>query len=298
MRIGAVRSGRLAAGVALSAIGLVATAGCGNEKVAPDDDPGASLADRARQVADAWDGSTAAAAWRAGYHPTGEAIQLPRGGLHDGADQRAYERRNFRMEGTLPDTAQKDGKVTWASGGSLSRPLAGAKEAYNTLAGPRVTGEPQLTVKDVKLGHMRLSTSRGPATVPAWVFTLDGYGSPLKQAAVVPSRAPRPPVKPAHNLPGYPLNRLLQVSADGRSVTVVALHGACDDGVTVDALETRGSVVLSATVKERNPERPCTAQGKLERVEVRLRKPLGDRVLLDAHLGRPVPYRGTHGLSP
>ncbi|MCX4831083.1 hypothetical protein OG746_20325 [Streptomyces sp. NBC_01016] len=173
MRIGAVRSGRRSAGVALSVIGLVAAAGCGSEKVAGDDD-GDALAERARQVADQW----------------------------------AYERRDF------------------------------------------------------------------------------------------PSMAPRSPVKPAHDLPGYPHNRLLQVSADGRSVTVVALHGVCDDGPTVDALETRGSVVLSASVTGRDGEHLCTKQGKLERVEVRLRKPLGDRVLLDAHSGRPVPYRGTHGLSP
>ncbi|MFJ9085201.1 hypothetical protein ACIRL3_22560 [Streptomyces sp. NPDC102384] len=207
MRIGAVRSGRRSVGVALTVIGLVAAAGCGSEKVAGDDG-GDALAERARQVADAWDGSPAAAAWRAGYH-----LQLPSGGPHDGADQRAahqraYERRNF------------------------------------------------------------------------------------------PSKAPRSPVKPAHDLPSFPLNRLLQVSADGRSVTVVALHGVCDDGPRVDVLETRGSVVLSAFVTGRAGERLCTKQGKLERVEVRLRKPLGDRVLLDAHSGSPVPYRGTHGLSP
>ncbi|MFJ9173539.1 hypothetical protein [Streptomyces sp. NPDC102360] len=239
MRIGAVRSGRESAGVALSVIGLVAAAGCGSEKVAGDD--GDALAERARQVADAWDGSSAAAAWRAGYHPTGEAIQLPRDGLRDGADQQAYEHRNFRMRGTLPGAAPKDGKVTWAAGGSLTRPLAEAKEAYVSLAGPHADGVPQL---------------------------------------------------------GFPLDRLLRVSADGRAVTVVAMHGVCDDGPAVEALETRGSVVLSATVTGQDDDRVCTKQGKLKPVEVRLSKPLGDRVLLDAHSGRPIPYRGTNGLSP
>ncbi|MFZ3592665.1 hypothetical protein [Streptomyces sp. BH104] len=296
MRIGAVRSARLSAGVALAAVGLAATAGCGGEKVAGDD--GDALAERARQVADAWDGSSAAAAWRAGYHPTGEAIQLPRGGLHDGADQQAYERRNFEVRGTLPSTGPRDGKVTWAADESATRPLVGAKEAYDTLAGPHLDGKPQLTVTHVALGTMRMSTSRGPASVPAWVFTLDGYASPLKQAATVPSKPPRPPIKAARDLPGHPLDRLLEVSADGRTVTVVALHGVCDDGPRVDALESRGSVVLSASVTGRDEGRVCTKQGKLERVEVRLRKPLGDRVLLDAHSGSPVPYRGTTGLSP
>lgn len=297
MRIGAVRSARLSAGVALAAAGLAATAGCGSEKVA--EDQGDALTERARQVADAWDGSSAAAAWRSGYHPTGEAIQLPRGGLRTGADQQAYERRNFEVRGTLPGTGPKDGEVTWAaSGASVTRPVVGAKEAYDTLAGPRPEGEPHLTVTKVELGTMRMPTSRGPASVPAWVFTLDGYASPLKQAAAAPSRTPRSPIRAAHDLPGSPLDRLLEVSADGRTVTVVAVHGVCDDGPTVDVLESRGSVVLSASVTGRDEDGVCTKQGKLERVEVRLRKPLGDRVLLDAHSGSPVPYRGTNGLSP
>ncbi|MFI5664894.1 hypothetical protein [Streptomyces sp. NPDC051684] len=202
------------------------------------------------------------------------------------------------MRGKLPGTGAKNGEVTWAAGEAVTRPLVGAKEAYGALAGPRVDGKPQLTVTTVTLGHMRQSTSRGPATVPAWVFTLDGYATPLKQAAAVPSKTPRSPVGAAHDLPGLPLNRLLAVSADGRTVTVVALHGVCDDGPAVAALETRGSVVLSASVTGRDDDHVCTKQGKLERVEVRLRKPLGDRVLLDAHSGSPLPYRGRNGLSP
>lgn len=295
MRFGAVRSARLSAGVALAAAVLAATAGCGDETVTGDG--GDALAERARLVADAWDGS-AAAAWRAGYHPTGEAIQLPHGGLHDGADQQAYERRNFKLSGTLPGAGPKEGTVAWAAGESATRPLVGAKEAYDTLAGPRLDSKSQLTVIAVELGAMRMPTSRGPASVPAWVYTLDGYATPLKQAAAVPSESPRPPIKPARDLPGHPLNRLLDVSDDGRTVTVVALHGVCDDGPAVAALESHGSVVLSASVTGQDEDSVCTTQGELERVEVRLRKPLGDRVLLDAHSGSPVRYRGTNGLSP
>ncbi|MER5437027.1 hypothetical protein [Streptomyces sp. NPDC002790] len=298
MRIGAVRRGRLTAGGVLSTIGLVAAAACGSGKVA--EGGGDALAERARRVADAWDGSSAAAAWRAGYHPTGEAVQLPRGGLRGVADQQAYERQNFKVRGTLPGAGAKDGKVTWAAAGgeSVTRPLVGAKEAYESPAGLRVDGVPQLMVERVELGRMRMSTSRGPASVPAWVFTLAGYASPLKQAAAVPSKTPRPPIEAAHDLPGFPLDRLLRVSADGRAVTVVAMHGVCADGPAVDVLETRGSVVLSASVTGREDDRNCTSQGKLERVEVRLSKPLGERVLLDAHSGKPVPYRGTNGLNP
>lgn len=296
MHIRAPRSVTLLAGVALSTMGLVASTGCGSQKAAE----GGSdvLADRSRQVATAWDGSSAAASWRAGYYPMGEEVQLPRGGLHGHADQQAFEDQNFTRQGELPDTAPKEGQVTWTGGQSLARPLVGAKESYRALAGQHDMGEPHLTVTGAKLGKMRVATSRGPATVPAWVFTLDGYASPLKRAAAVPSKFPRPPIKPAHGVPGYPLDRLLHISADGRSVTVVAVHGVCDDGPMVDVLETSGSVVLSASVKDQKDEGNCTKQAQLQRVTVKMQRPVGDRVLLDARTGRPIPYKGLNGLSP
>ncbi|MGP3770345.1 hypothetical protein ACTWJ8_05855 [Streptomyces sp. SDT5-1] len=274
------------------AVIVVGTVGCGGGKVAGDGGGGAgALGERARRVAEAWDGSKAAAVWRAGYHPVGEETRLPRGGLRD-EDQQAYERRNLTARGALPDGGPEDGEVAWAAGGSGARPVVSAREAYEALAGPRAAGTPRLVVEEVAAGRMRIDTTRGPASVPAWVFTLDGYASPLVRAAVEPSPTPRSPIGPAHDLPGRRLDRLLDIADDGRSVTVVAVHGVCDDGPRVRARETRGSVVLTTSVVDREGEQTCTAQGKLERVVVKLRAPLGDRVLLDAVSGGPVPYRG------
>jgi hypothetical protein len=42
--------------------------------------------------------------------------------------------------------------------------------------------------------------------------------------------------------------RLAETAADGRSVTVWATHGSCDDGPVVKGLETDESVVLYASV--------------------------------------------------
>lgn len=78
-------------------------------------------------------------------------------------------------------------------------------------------------------------------------------------------------------------------------MTVIALHGVCDDGTEVGALETNGSVVLSASVRHREDTGYCTHQARMRRVTVRLERPLGDRVLLDAHTGKPILYRGLHG---
>jgi hypothetical protein len=149
-----------------------------------------------------------------------------------------------------------------------------------------------LTVTGAKLGEMTLATSRGPATVPAWLFTLDGYDTPLKQAAVDPLKPPTPPVEPVAEGSSdtlQPLPQLVGTASDGKSVTVVADHGACDDGPAVEVLETEGSVVLSASVVG-TKEGPCTDQMLREMVTVKLDRPLGDRMLLDAFTGRPVPH--------
>ncbi|NGO71549.1 hypothetical protein G5C65_25005 [Streptomyces sp. SB3404] len=283
----------------LFVVGLGASSGCGSQDEGMEAGGDMTkIAHRSQQVAAAWDGSDAAAAWRAGYHPMGDVVQVPRGGLRSQADEQAYEDRSFVLRSKLPATRPKDGRVAWAGGETLTRPLEGADESYKALAGDHAGGRPHLTVTGAKLGEMTLATSRGPAVVPAWQFALDGYDSPLKRAAVKPSKLPQPPIGRARDVPGFPLHHLTRIAADGRSVTVVALHGACDDGPVVDVLETRGSVVLSASVKHRKHEGYCTKQGKLQQVTVRLDRPLGDRVLLDVINGRPVPYKPDHGPSP
>ncbi|UNT00634.1 hypothetical protein MMF93_32265 [Streptomyces tubbatahanensis] len=299
MRARPSRSRNLVAVLALSVAGLVAlAAGCGGRETnggstrEADDESREARAHRARQVAAAWDGSGAAAAWRAGYHPTGEVIQPPREGLHTKDDRQAYRDRSFALRGKLPAAATKKGQVSFAEGGALARPLEAAEESYEALV--RSGAEPRLTVTGAKLGEMTVVTSRGPATVPAWLFSLKGYDTPLKQAAVTASGLPRSPVKPVAG-PSTRLGGLVRSAVDARSVTVIAAHGVCDDGAVVDVTETSGSVVLSASVRGRRAGL-CTKQAMLQRVTVQLGRPVGDRVLLDAHTGRPVPYRpwGAH----
>ncbi|MCM2576297.1 hypothetical protein [Streptomyces meridianus] len=299
MHIRASRTAGLLVGLVLAAVGLGTVTGCGSEQVAGSRQDAVAdakaRAQRARKVAAAWDGSAAAAAWRAGYHPLGDVIQLPRGGLRSEGERRALQGRMLVLRGALPGTGPEDGRVTWAGGDSLTRPLVGAKESYESMAGPPARGKPHLTVTGAKPGEMTVATSRGPATVPAWLFTLDGYDSPLKRAAVVPSKLPEPPIRRARGVPGLPLHGLFRTTPDGRSVTVDALHGACDDGAVVSVLETRGSVVLWSAVRKREDVGLCTDQAISQQVTVKLDRPVGDRVLLDSITGRPVPYRPLRG---
>jgi hypothetical protein len=84
---------------------------------------------------------------------------------------------------------------------------------------------------------------------------------------------------------------------DGRSITVKATHGACDDGPVVKVLETDESVVLYASIAGAQSG-PCRTDMIEQSVKVELWKPLDDRILLDALTGRPVPYGEPNGLSP
>ncbi|MCX4575961.1 hypothetical protein OHB41_22750 [Streptomyces sp. NBC_01571] len=274
------------------------TAGCGGEEGGHHGAQARREA-RARQVAEAWDGSVAARTWRAGYHPMGEAVQPPAGGFHAGADTRAFTTQNFVLRGTLPAAGPAEGKVRWRSGAPPVLPLTGAREAYGSVARGGNDG-PHLTVTGARQGVMTLATSRGPATVPAWLFTLEGYDTPLKRAAVAPSKLPPPPIGPQREVSTSelaPLAGPAEVAGDGRSVTVTAGHGTCDDGPAVHVLETGGSVVLSAFVTGVR-EGPCASVMLRQKVTVRLAGRLGDRVLLDAFTGRPVPYGEPNGASP
>ncbi|GAA5005660.1 hypothetical protein [Streptomyces siamensis] len=291
MRTRTTRTVDLLVLLSLLVAAAAAAAGCGSEKAgdnAVGTDPYART--RARQVAEAWDGSQAAETWRKGYYAMTDEVQLPEGAFHDNADKIAFTTRNFVLRTELPASPDKRGRVEWDGGASLDLPLMSAREAYETVARGSNDG-PRLTVTGAKSGRMTLTTSRGPATVPAWLFTLKGYDTPLKRAAVGSEQVPKSPVEPSRAVPDSvlaALGRLVEVAGDGRSVTVLAHHGSCDDGPAVHALETDGSVVLYASVVGTR-EGPCTRDLRAEEVTVRLARPVGDRVLLDAFTGRPVP---------
>ncbi|MFB8774281.1 hypothetical protein [Streptomyces broussonetiae] len=290
---------RLLLALALSA----AVAGCGGQRpadrVARDGDAAAERAARARAVAGAWDGSEAAKAWRDGFHPLGDLVQLPEDAFHSDGDKRAYAAGNLVLRGELPTDTPARGRASWPDGETLGLPLTTARAAYDELARGGGDG-PHLTVTGARLGTTTLATSRGPATVPAWLFTLKGYDTPMKRVAVDPSALPEPPVAAVREFGHgglWRLPRLVTVAPDGRSLVVAAGHGACDDGPVVDVLETRGSVVLSAHVVG-GTDGECPAVMLEKDVTVRLERPLGDRLVLDAVTGRPVPRGDVYDTVP
>ncbi|MER5888983.1 hypothetical protein ABT160_34595 [Streptomyces sp. NPDC001941] len=287
---------------ALGVLLLTLATACADPAPGPPADNAARTTARARAVADAWHGSPALKAWREGFFPTGALERLPDDAFHDGADKSAHleGRYDLAVGGALP-TARPAGTVRWADGSTAVVATTTAREAYERLTAARGGGggggkESGLTVTKVAAGTMDLHSSRGEVTVPSWEFTLKGYATPLRYAAVRPTTLPEPPIASLGNdtSASEPVHSVRAVSADGLSVTVTAVHGACDLGAAVAVLETDESVVLTGTVKEApvDDSVDCAAVLNQSPVTVKLRRPLGTRALLDAHSGDGITGQG------
>lgn len=286
-----IRLRRPLATIALLVTGAAGATACGTGTAVQVGSDNRERTERAHQVSEAWNGSQAAKTWREGYFPLGDPVRLPEGAFHNGADKRAYLSGNFTLRGKLPDSTEKKGEIHWRAGGSLAVSVDSAHTSYERFTQGKGRGS-ALVVTGARLGETTLLTSRGQATVPAWHFTLKGYDTPLTRVAVAgPAKPPKSPIKsltlPSDDL--WPLGGLVSISQDGRSVTLRAHHGSCDKGPVVDVLETTGSVVLSGWIRGRS-DGPCTAILLAKKVTVKLDRPVGERLLLDAYTGGPVPY--------
>jgi hypothetical protein len=266
-----------------AADGSVTDVGTAGPSERPEPDPGSP---RMREVAREWQGSEAERRWQNGYFPLEGTVRPPEGGLREGADQRAFDEGRITLSEPLPG-GTRDGRIRWENGESRTATVISAEAAFDQVSGASGGDVPTLNVSGVELGDMRLRTSQGPADVPAWLFSIDGYDTPLRIAAVTPPQpSPQAPVDAIDDPgPPQPLEGLLSVADDGMSVTVLAGHGACDDGAEVDVLETDDSLVFAGSVINGSENVPCTAQLLTEEITVELERPVGERAMLDAFNG-------------
>ncbi|MEV7419044.1 hypothetical protein [Streptomyces sp. NPDC089919] len=274
--------------LAVAAVMVLAGAGCSAVSI-PGDGP--VLKSRMRAVADAWDASPAVQSWRQGFFPLAPLVREPVGAWHSGADKQAYLEQNIVFPGRAAvRESGTEGAVRWAGGQRLAVPLMPAGEAYRRLAPGGGNGRPHpLRITGARLGEIDLLTSRGPAKVPAWLFTLAGYDTPLVRVAVEDSKLPVTPAQVAVDAASALV--LTAISADGRVLTVSAGHGDCDGGARVEVLEAIDSVVLSGSAipSKEDRDQVCDLVLRTEPVTVRLSHPLAGRIPLDALTGAPLP---------
>ncbi|WP_121158644.1 hypothetical protein [Micromonospora pisi] len=269
---------------------------------------------RATSVAQAWQ-TASGPDWRTGYIPLQDPTVVPAEATFSEDTKQAFLAGWYREPASIPPAAPSHGTITFPDG-TLTVPLVSAGEAYRQLdqgdpppcpgrpaqpppsptgtgpdgsvSGPGMTACVPLTVTGIELGTTTIRTSRGEATVPAWLFSVDELAAKVARVAVAASATRTPPEPPT---PGGTLTEGLVgaqdlVAVDGAQLTYRLGVGACDTEVTPLVREQDDLVVVGGTAVR--SDGICTDQLLLQPVTVTLDGPLGARTVLDAASGRPL----------
>jgi hypothetical protein len=187
---------------------------------------------------------------------------------------------------TLPATAP--GSATAAG---VSYRALGAVEAYSELIATRAgfasqaaqcpTARP-FVIKDVRWQVASFPTDRGTMQMSAWLFDISEIDAYLGYSAVDPGAFWRNRVSSEGMAGGH-------ISADGLILTLGTTGGPetpgpCGEDLSASAAEsdTAVAVVIASRFHTPPPGGGCALVGYFRTVTVRLSRPLGGRVLVDA----------------
>ena len=217
----------------------------------------------------------------------------------------AIDAGRLEAAGELPATPREQGAAVWTGGGRLSLPLLSAPEALRLLAVdddcPECVRHP---VTGARLTTMRVSTTRGPATVPAWEFSLRGTKMRVLRMALDsgPPVKADPPAGSPDDLPDGAVAESARV--DGKRLTV-ALTGPregadqpCGEDYVAEAVESDTAVAVLVRIRRYSGPEPsvppgtefgCLMVGHPRSATVTLAEPLNGRAVLEVQQGQPVP---------
>jgi hypothetical protein len=203
----------------------------------------------------------------------------------------------------LPADAPGRREVKWLDDSKIEVNVLSAAAALEALVEAGDGSCPEcrpLRVTDATLATTLVETSRGPAEVPTWVFTIAGTSARVTQVAVDESITVTPPPWNADDPPVGISIGWAKGAADSRDLEVGfvgAEHDAskpCGADYTAEAVESELAVVVIVH-EERNPTPgACTLVGFGRTAEVRLATRLGDRVVLEVRQGLPVAVQTTN----
>ncbi|GAA1298008.1 hypothetical protein Psi02_57650 [Planotetraspora silvatica] len=269
------------------AVGAIVMAGCGQGAalVAPGstdvDEPAAVVAER-------WRATGLSEEWARGFVPREELTVLGKDVQFTGLSKLAFVAGRWELHADLPGSAPSHGEIRWLDGTTMTLPLLPASAAYEEMSAPNphqkcAPGEcGLLTVIGARLGEVQIQTSRGPAIVPAWQFSVRDVPGTFSRVAIAPTATP--PALGAAEVNGYQ-------PGEGTTVRLEYMSGSCETLHRVRSFEADDLVVVDLDVGAVDGVCSGTALGLVGATQVTLAKPLGDRILLDASSGLPVPYR-------
>ncbi|WP_182314828.1 hypothetical protein [Streptomyces sp. SCUT-3] len=160
---------------------------------------------------------------------------------------------------------------------------------------------PVQEVRGARFGLSAQSVEGRQALVPSWLFDVAQPGvertHPVAQIAVDPRYLDVPPQEDPSAPAGGDVGagagtspEPLSYSADGRTLTLYFWGGVCNTYRAV-AEESADRVTVEISGRPDRPDRACIMIAERTSVEVRLDEPLGDRAVVEAGSGDPVPAR-------
>ncbi|MFE2285011.1 hypothetical protein ACFXDJ_12660 [Streptomyces sp. NPDC059443] len=204
----------------------------------------------------------------------------------------ALARLNKRSAGA------SDGTGPGPSGCATSVPLApdtavGATDTPPCNPEPRPMKPPRTeSVRGAVLGLVPGTVDGGRGLVPAWLFEVAGKaggpGRTVAQPAALaedtgPGTAtPAPPAGKTLTVPGF------SYSEADRTLTVNFWGGVCST-YALEVREQPESVMVKITDTPNKPGQACIMLAQEMTLTARLQQPLGDRKVIDATTGKPIP---------
>lgn len=247
---------------------------------------------RAQEVVAGWERSGMSKTWRLGFVPLNlDRVIVTGDPGFTGDSKLAFLAGQLTLRPGLP-LPPPPGQVLFPDGSRLPVHLVTAEAAFADMAKPNSNScsnpcQP-LTITQINLGTAEVLTTRGSATVPAWLFTIEGLKTPIAYMAVADkdiSEIPAPPAADYPTLDGI-VGAANVISVDGTTVRFTVGVGSCDTDIKPLVYETADTVALGGSVTR--PDGACDLALKLQPVMITLAKPVGDRALIDGVAGQPL----------
>jgi hypothetical protein len=200
--------------------------------------------------------------------------------------------------GSLLEAPPPDSVVRWQDGSSRTVGLLSAREALGAIAVEGAQPCPDcapLRVTGARLTSAPTETTKGPADVPVWEFTIAGSAVLVTRVALAQQIRVSPPAWDPNNPPVGLAIDAATVSADGHHLTVAFVGSPypgdqhCGADYSGEAVESTTAVVVIVNVRPHLDFGACAAVGARRTAEVTLESPLGDRAVLEVQQGQAVP---------